>query len=1131
MRPAPYPAALLPLRRQGRAAAGALAAALLLALSSNGGAAPAEPEARWAGRAEPGFLHLTNEQGLPSEVGTSVAQDGQGYVWIGTASGLVRWDGYQFRSFKYEPATPGSLPDNLVQVLHVDAAGRLWIGTSGAGLARYEPATQRFVALSAGPQGLSHVSVRALADDGQGGLWVGTDGGLDHLDAGATPRVTRVATPGSSANASGLHGDRVVAVLRDRRGRLWAGTPRGLFRRDADAGRFVPVQLPPTPGAGDRRAPRQPESLFEDSAGRIWVGTNRTGTFVLDADGGAARAVIETQVPRGVPPLSALRVMAMAEAMPGEMWIGTLGQGIVVVDSASGRTHRIRHRPDMAASLVDNAVRGLYRDRSGLLWVATHGGVSRVDPRTTAVLTIAGPRGAQQARTDYSALFTHSDGRVWMGTHDDGVEILDPLGGPARALRPDTQRPDAALPPDVVVSMAQDDDGSVFVATYRGLFKVNRDATRVRRVTWPGRPPGGGAGPLLRDGRTLWVAGLNDGLWRMDLDSGRVRAAVSEPARTLTDSRITALARGPGGEIWIGTRNGLNRYDPARGEVHRIVAGQLAAGFVSSLLLDRAQRLWVGTYGGGVHLLMNAPTARPEAQPAPQGPSSSPATPVLPEGSTGAAAPHWRRIGGSEGLPDDNVNSMVEDSEGRLWVSTEDGLAVLDTGSWHARALRRAEGVVFLSYWTNAVTRTTAGELLFGASGGLTLVRPQVLPSWDYRPPVVATDVRVGDRPVTVPADGSVLEIPADANRIAVAYAALDYSSPERNRYEHRLEGYDLDWVRTDPQRRLAAYANLPPGDYRLLLRGSNREGRFGEAPLALPLRVLPAWHQTWPFRIAVLALLALALFAVVQLRTRALRARRRELQRLVEERTAELRAVSAALEEKSRVLERASIIDPLTGLHNRRFLSEHIENSLTASQRRAEDAARLGSTAGADTLFFLIDVDHFKRINDTQGHAAGDTVLVQLALRLQAAMRESDFVVRWGGEEFLAVARDTDRDRADELAERIRAGVADQPFRLDDGQQLHITCSVGHAAWPFLPAHPQAVDWLGVVSLADLGLLAAKRMGRDAWVGLHGTAAALPEGLLRRAQAAPLQLLQGGEIAVSSSRPTEHVAEAMIPG
>jgi len=1078
-RPAPPPP---PAWRRARAALLAFGTALSLAHAAP--SAGTEPETRWLGSAEPGFLHLRAEQGLPNEIAVALAEDGQGYLWVGTAGGVARWDGYSFRSFRFEPGTPGTLPDNLVQVMHADRAGRIWVGTSAAGLARYEPSTQRFVTLGAGPQALSHVSVRAVADDADGGLWVGTDGGLDRVD-GATGRVTRV--PLGAGAAAGLPGDRVVAVLRDSRGRLWAGTPRGLFRRDAGSERFVEVPLPLPAGVGDPRALRQPESLVEDSAGRIWVGTNRTGTFVLDADGSGARAVRETQVAPGTPPLSALRVMSMAEARPGEMWLATLGQGIVIVDAASGRTRRIRHRADMAASLADNTVRGLYRDRSGLLWVASHGGLSRVDPRANAVMTIAGPRGALQARTEYISLYTHSDGRLWLGSHGDGLEIVDPRGGPSRALRPGTGDPEHSLPPDVIVSMAEADDGSVYIGTYRGLYRAGADARSVKRLSWPLRPPGGGVGPLLRDGGTLWVAGLNDGLWQLDLASGRLRAAVSEPARVLTDSRITALARDAGGQIWIGTRNGLNHYDPATGRVRRVPASGLAAGFVSSLLLDHAQRLWVGTYGGGVHLLAGGD----------------------------ADAPRWQRFGATEGLPDENINAMAEDAEGRLWVSTENGLAAIDPATGHAQALRRAEGVVFLSYWTNAVTRTQAGELLFGASGGLTLVRPRALPAWSHRPPVVATDVRVGNRPVTPPADGSPLEVPADNNRIAVEYAALDYSAPERNRYEHKLEGVDADWVPTDTQRRLAAYANLPPGNYRLLLRGSNREGVFGDKPLALTFRVLPAWHQTLAFRSAALAAFALLVWAVVQLRTRTLRARRRELQRLVDERTAELQAVSAALEEKSRVLQRASIIDPLTGLHNRRFLSEHIGTSL----------------AGKDTLFFLIDADHFKRINDSHGHAAGDAVLVQLALRLQAAMRESDFVVRWGGEEFLAVARSTDRASADELAERIRSSVAEQPFRLDNGQLLQVTCSVGHAAWPFLPAHPQAVDWLGVVNLADLGLLAAKRLGRNAWVGLHGTAAAMPEGLAARAQATPLRLLHGGEIALSSSRPVDRAAEAMATG
>lgn len=1080
----------------------------LAALAAGAPAAtPAENRAdlRWAGRAQLGFQHLTGEHGLPNEVSVALAQDAAGYLWVGTAGGLARWDGYQFRSFRFVPGEAGSLPDNLIQTLHADRAGRLWVGTSAGGLARHDPATQRFVTVAAGPQGLGHVSVRAIADDGEGGLWVGTDGGLDHLD-GRSGAVTALPL----GAASGLTGDRVVALLLDRRGRLWAGSNRGLFRRDAGAARFEAVPLPHA-GSGTP----QPEVLREDSQGRVWIGTNRAGVFVI-APGGPARALQEHEPGSDAgdgPPLAAQRIGAIVEARPGEIWIATLGQGIVVVDAASGATRRLRHRAGMAASLVDDTVRGLLLDRSGLLWAATHGGLSRTDPRTAGIQTIVGERGTLSARREYDTLMAHGDGRLWLGTLNDGVEIVTADGRAAPALRPDAARPEQALPPDVVSGMAESEDGSVFIGTYRGLYHAAADARSVRRVHLPGREPTAGTGPLLRDGALLWVGGLSDGLWRLALRKGAAPAQRVQPASALTDRRITALARGPGGELWIGTRNGLNRYDPVRGTLQRLPAGAppqaLAAGFVSSLLLDRRGQLWVGTYGGGIHRLL---------------------------AGTADAPVRWQRYGREQGLPDENVNALLEDDEGRIWASTEDGLALLDPARGRAQALRRAEGVVFLSYWTGAATRTPGGGLLFGASGGLTLVRPAPVAPSAWLPPVVATEVRVGGQPVAPPAAGSgeVLRVPAQANQLVVQYAALDFSSPERNRYEHKLEGYDADWQPSDARQRLATYANLPPGDYRLLLRGSNREGLFAEAALALPLTVLPAWHQSWSFRAALGGLALAALWALVQLRTRVLLARRRELQQLVDARTAELRAVTQALEQKQAVLERASIIDPLTGLHNRRFLAEEIEGTLAASWRRAQGAPGHAPAAGVhdtDTLFFLIDADRFKRINDDLGHAAGDTVLVQLGLRLQAAMRESDFVVRWGGEEFLAVARDTDRARADELAERIRAAVAEQPFRLDDGRTLDVSCSVGHAAWPFVPAQATAVDWQGVVNLADIGLRAAKRLGRNAWVGVHATPATQPAGLPARATAAPLRALQAGEIAVTSSRPQAELAAALREG
>ena len=1007
------------LRRCCRVAAVAWVLAALLP------AVAAEPAARrWAQVTETTFQHLTQDQGLPNEIATAVAEDGEGFIWVGTLGGLARWDGYRLQVYKSDPRTPGALPDNVIQTLHGDSAGRLWVGTSAAGLVRYDRGSDSFVQFGAGPQGLSHVSVRSIAGDGSGGLWVATDGGLDHLDTSAAG-ARRI--DGDAAVAA-LQGRRVLAVLRDSRGALWVGTDLGLLRRDPGAARFEPVLLAPT-------GTPQPEplSLLQDSAGRLWAGTVHHGVFIVEGDG-SVRAVQERAGAAGLA-LALQQINGLVETRPGEVWIGTVGQGIVAVNADTGETRRIRHQPTVQLSLADNAVRGLHRDRSGLVWVANNRGLSRHDPQQTAILTMFGSSGPDPSRagTEISWILPVDNGRIWLGTHKNGVEIVDSSGAAVGALRPDPAQPDTALPQDIVLALERVADGSVYIGTKRGLYRASADGRSVRRVQLGSRDPNAATWALLADGGRLWVGGMADGLWTLDLATGRAAAAVLAPA--LTDQRIIVLARGAGGTLWVGTRYGLNQVDPASNSVRtRIVPapqtpGGLSAGFIDTLHTDRRGRLWVGTYGGGINIL-----------------------------EAGGGTPRFLPLATAQGLPDDNVNALLEDSTGQVWASTDNGIAVIDPETLAVRALRRAEGVVFRTYWTGSAARTAEGELLFGGAGGMSIVRPERLQAWNYRPPVVVSDLRVAGKSVAVgrhlgPGQRPPVQVPADGNSLSVEFAAVDFSAPERNRYAYRLVGFDADWIDADAARRLAIYNNLPPGRYTLQLRGSNRDGLWTEAAAELPVQVLAAWHQTLWFRAGAVAAVLLLLAAVVRWRTRLLRARQSELERKVSERTAELHKMSVALEEKSRVLELSSVTDPLTGLYNRRFLTSHIDTEIAASLRRATEPITAGSAAPVDTdnVFLLIDVDHFKRVNDQHGHAAGDEVLVQFGQRLRTLMRETDFLVRWGGEEFLAVARNTDRARAEELAERIRQVVAQTPFVLDDGRTLAVTCSVGFASTPFV--------------------------------------------------------------------------------
>jgi diguanylate cyclase (GGDEF)-like protein len=229
----------------------------------------------------------------------------------------------------------------------------------------------------------------------------------------------------------------------------------------------------------------------------------------------------------------------------------------------------------------------------------------------------------------------------------------------------------------------------------------------------------------------------------------------------------------------------------------------------------------------------------------------------------------------------------------------------------------------------------------------------------------------------------------------------------------------------------------------------------------------------------------------------------------------AQLLEKNLELERAYKALEEVSLTDQLTGLRNRRFFLQHVESDVALSLR-GYDGGEPGTDS--DLVFYMVDLDHFKEVNDRHGHAAGDSVLVQMKDRLREVFRESDYLVRWGGEEFLVLARATDRSGAHVVAERIRQAVSSRDFVLPDGTPLARTCSIGFACYPFTPSHPRLMSWSQVVELADVGLYISKHSGRDAWTAVHATAAAQPAELFARLVHQLGQCVERGEARIVTS-------------
>jgi diguanylate cyclase (GGDEF)-like protein len=1004
------------------------------------GSAPAEAASVWKNLADPVFVRADGRE-LPEPAVMSVGQDRAGFLWVGTQGGLGRFDGYHFRNFLADATNPKALPDGYIRTLLGGARGGMWIGSSSSGLVHFSSTSETFHTWRpdrAGRSGPRSASVDAIVAAGPGGLWVGGDGGLDRFDVD-----TGTFTPVTLA----AHGPQPVvwSLLVDRAGTVWAGTQDGLFERAAGATHFR--EYPLRSGAITKPAIY---SIYEDRAGRLWAGSVNV-LFVLDAAHRSVRHVRSLQ--QNAASLASGQQWSLIEMTPGVMWAGT-DAAISIIDTATFRVHRVVADLGYSGGLSSGRTLQFLRDRSGLVWVANHvGGLLLYNPYSTGFYEISTSR-AEIGFTEKGAvaLAALPGNRLWVGGFAGRLaQFSAHLAPPAGADVPNRA---------AVQTLLVDRDETLWLGTTEGLCRLRAGARQAECPTHPTKLTGSSIYAFEENGPRLWVGG-SAGLFTVDLASGGIAPFPRNGGVGFANSQVRVLVRDRKNRLWVGTENGLDRIDPG-GAIERFTfapgsSDSIGPGGMATLLEDRRGRMWAGASGGPLD--------------------------VITEDASGRE--HFRHVGVANGLPHENVDGLAEDRHGGVWASTDRGIALIDPDTLKARAFGLADGVSDGAYWAGTVSQTADGTIFFGGLDGITVIAPGAASPWAYAPPVVVSALQVGRHSVpaaTVNRGGAVLDLPANGRDINVEFSALDFSAPQTLRYAYKLDGYDRDWIDADTQHRIATYTHLSPGDYTLEVRGTNRLGLWSRHVLRIGVRALPAWYETLWFRLLLSLAVVLAAYGAHRMRTSRLRRRQSELEVLVSDRTHALSDANAKLQE-------LSLSDPLTGLRNRRFLAQHVDADVAIALRRYDDWRTAGVPGeppyDADLLFFLIDLDHLKTINDKYGHHSGDAVLIQMRDRLHEVFRESDFIVRWGGDEFLAVARGSKRVEAAAIAERICQAVGRRPFELGGGQLLLGSVSVGFAAYPFVPAVPSGLGWPDIVGLADQALYRAKQSGRNTWFGL----------------------------------------------
>ena len=751
----------------------------------------------------PRFRFLTVADGLPSDSVYALAQDHDGYLWVGTDDGLARFDGIDFNVFRHQPEQPTSLPSNAVQALHVDAAGRLWVGMSGGGLSRFDAVRGDFVHYVLDATGAAPLSdVWALASTPDGALWIGGfGGGLYRLDpdSGTTRHYRH-----DDAEPRSLSSDHVLSLAADAGGDLWVGGTAGLDRFDGEG--FV--RYPP---GADGPGGAMILSLRADADGGLWIGTDK-GLDRRQPDGRiVATAEREGLVDAGV--------MALLRDRAGTRWLGTRAGLQRAVD---GRVQAPERAGWRGALPLDRAVLAILEDHEGGLWFATRGlGLARLPPGWRNFSTLASDPGKPDALGPApQGVAEAADGRLWVVGYDGRLVRLDAASG---QVETHTTLPERRL------WSVLDTGGAVWIGHQRGLSRIDLGGE-------PGRhwlageadaPPSGLVDLLLADGEGgLWLSANGSGIeWRNAQGVVQARHLPGDGSG-LPVGAVDQIGRDGEGRLWLASASGLLWRDPVDGRITPVPGAPTQAVHGFAFAADGS--VWLSRLGAlerfavvadGLHLC--------------------------------------QRVDAAQGLPAVAAGGVVVDAAGDVWLTSSRGLLHYRPAQDAVRHYGLRDGLPNTEFGSRPPLRTGGGIIVAPLVGGLALFDParfQSTPQWPRMNWTRLAIRRDGGEHLLHP-DG-VLRLRHDDSEFQVSARLLSFADPATHRYRFFLQGVDAEWVDAGAQGE-RRYPNLPPGRHVLHATAASTDGVWFAPPLRVMIEVAPPW---WATPVAKALWLALAL-------------------------------------------------------------------------------------------------------------------------------------------------------------------------------------------------------------------------------------------------------------------------------
>jgi len=810
---------------------------------------------------------ITPKQGLSQSTVTSILQDKYGFMWFGTWNGLNKYNGYDFIVYKPEIYDTSSISNNVIRSIFEDRYGLLWIGTE-FGLNSFNQDTEKFEHYLYNEEDTLTISnniVLSIIEDSKYNLWLGTkEGGLCRFD-----REKNIFYRFYNEHSPESNCIYILAEDHLNNNFIWLGTEQGLFKFDKENETFISY----VPKSDEKsHIGISIRALSQDKEGNIYIGSWGEGLLKYNRK---SHKIIKHFDARNISLLKYNYIFTMLMDVQDVLWIGTRDGGLVKLNTLNDQ---ISYPSDYFPSntLNSKVIKSLYKSNSNILWVGTkYYGINKVVPnyKKFKVYRNVIADFEDMNKNVITSIYTDSDRILWLGTLKSGLCKFNKASGKCKVYTHDPYNP--------------------WSISSNNIKKIIAASENNREIFWIGTDGGGlnkfypASGTFVRylcsennanslsnnhiyslleyDSEHLligsWGSNRSGGL---DIFNYKTRKFINlknntDSKNSISSNVVLEIYKDKTGVLWIGTKGGgLNKLviknidgqEPEEiGEFTRYIfetsnLNSVSNNDIFSIYEDEDYALWIGTGGGGLNKFDRSANV-------------------------------FTHFTEEDGLANNIIYGILEDENHNLWLSTDNGISKFSTLTKEFNNYDKKDGLQDNVFSLGASFKSKSGELYFGGVNGCSSFCPDSIKVNIHIPEIAITKLLIGKKDKVYNAQTYTnkslttlqeIKLPYYLNDISFEFAALEYSSPLKNKYKYKLEGYDPDWIETDATRRFANYTNLKYGKYLFKVIASNEDGNWNEEGTSVAVVILhPLWRNIWFMLSLIIIATAVFVFFVVK--------------------------------------------------------------------------------------------------------------------------------------------------------------------------------------------------------------------------------------------------------------------------